>query len=481
MSRVREAAAASRAAGSCLPGVEAALLRAEADELNAVLRLYPESALAQAERVDAALASGEDRPLAGVPVLIKDNLCYRDHPTTAGSRSLEGFRPPYTATAIERLLAAGAVVIGATNMDEFAMGSSTETSCYGPTANPADHSRIPGGSSGGSAAAVGAGIVPLSLGSDTGGSIRQPAAHCGCVGFKPSYGRVSRYGLIAFGSSLDQIGPLTTDVAGAAACLRAIAGHDPRDATSVPTAGDDLSRLANLEPVTAHLSGRRIGYVAAHAENLQPTVAAALDRAKEVAVTAGAELVPVELPHERYAVSVYYVLATGEAASNLSRYDGIHYGHRAAGAGDLYEVYARSRGEGFGQEVKRRVILGTYVLSAGYVDAYYKQAQKVRRLLADDYATAFAACDCLLGPTCPGTAFPLGDKLDDPLQMYLQDVFTIGANLAGLPGLSLPAGHDENGLPIGVQLLAPRFGDVDLLRYAAGLEAALDGALTRAP
>jgi aspartyl-tRNA(Asn)/glutamyl-tRNA(Gln) amidotransferase subunit A len=448
--------------------VDTALAAAAADRWGAVVRLHRDTAAAQVDQLRRRLAAGERPPLAGVPVLIKDNLCLRGQETTACSRILAGFRPPYTATAIERLLDAGAVIIGATNMDEFAMGGSTETGCYGPTRNPVDPERIAGGSSGGSAAAVAAGIVPLALGSDTGGSIRQPAALCGCVGLKPTYGRVSRHGLIAFGSSLDQIGPLAKDVADVALALHCLAAHDPLDSTSAPDAALGLDPPSG-DPLTA-LAGLRIGHVPEHRTGLAPAVAATLERTLALLADHGAIPVEITMPHERYAVAVYYVLATGEAASNLSRYDGVRYGRQAVEAGDLADLYRRTRSTGFGEEVKRRIMLGTYVLSAGYVDAYYRQAQRVRRLIIGDYADAFRACDLILGPTCPTTAFRLGERLADPLQMYLFDVFTIGANLAGLPGLSLPCGADGDGLPVGLQLLAPQWQEVRLLRAATALE-----------
>ena len=459
--------AAQVAAGACPRAiVEAALLKAEADQLNAVIRVYRDSALATAATVAERVAAGEQLPLAGVPVLLKDNICYRGHPVEACSRILEGFVAPYNATVVERLLAAGAVIIGAANMDSFAMGSSNETSCHGPVRNPHDPSRVPGGSSGGSAAAVAADIVPLALGSDTGGSIRQPAAFCGTLGYKPTYGRVSRYGLLAFGSSLDQIGPLCHDAADAALALSVISGHDPLDSTSSP-----LPAIAGDSSPT-DLAGLRIGLLALPDAGLDPAIGAALDNARTALTAAGATLVPVTLPHARYAVACYYIIATGEAASNLSRYDGIHYGHRCDNPADLSDIYARSRAEGFGSEVQRRIMLGTYVLSAGYVDAYYLKAQRVRRLLVQDYAAAFADCDVILGPTTPTPAFALGEKIDDPLQMYLNDIFTIGANLAGIPALSLPAGRNDAGLPLGLHLQGPHGRDETLLSIAGALAGA---------
>ncbi|MFW5859378.1 MAG: Asp-tRNA(Asn)/Glu-tRNA(Gln) amidotransferase subunit GatA [Planctomycetota bacterium] len=468
MSRsARSIAAAVNAGTTAIDEVTNAIERARADTTGAVIRVDADSALDEARSVDERIAAGQTLPLAGVPVLIKDNICCRERTTTACSHILEGFVSPYDATAVERLRVAGAVIIGATNMDEFAMGSSCETSCYGPTRNPAAPERVAGGSSGGSAAAVAAGIAPLALGSDTGGSIRQPAAFCGTCGLKPTYGRVSRYGLIAFGSSLDQIGPLSRDPADAALCLAAIAGVDPRDSSSVPQALD-LAPIAPADGV-ASLRGLRVGVLPSHREGVAPAIAGRLAQACATLRDAGAELVEIALPHERYAVACYYVIATGEAASNLSRYDGVHYGPRSESAATLDELYSRTRDERFGTEVKRRILTGTYVLSAGYFDAYYLQAQRVRHLLCRDYASAFSQCDVILGPTAPAPAFRLGEKLDDPLQMYLSDVFTIGANLAGIPALSLPWGTDADGLPIGLHLQAPQFAEDRLLRTADGL------------
>jgi aspartyl-tRNA(Asn)/glutamyl-tRNA(Gln) amidotransferase subunit A len=467
----RAIAAAVNGGQSARAEVEKALARAKADTTNAIIRVHEQRALAAADAVDARIKAGERLPLAGVPIAVKDNICVTGLETTCCSKMLAGHKPPYTATAVERLEAAGAVVIAQTNQDEFAFGSSNETSAYGPVKNPRDPSRIPGGSSGGSAAAVAAGIVPIALGSDTGGSIRQPAGLCGCVGLKPTYGRVSRYGLIAFGSSLDQIGPLADDVGDAALCTEIMSGADIHDSTCSrehPVAG--LTAAATGD-VRGSLKGLRVGYVVAHGEGLQPAVSKSLELAKQRLVEAGATLVPVTLPHERFAVAVYYVIATGEASSNLSRMDGVRFGHQAAKAATLGELYAKSRAEGFGTEAKRRIMLGTYVLSTGYYDAYYKKAQQVRRLILRDFETAFASCDVLLGPVSPTTAFRIGEKLADPLQMYLSDIFTIATNLAGVPGISVPFGTDEAGLPIGLQLQAAQWHDDRLLKAAAGLEA----------
>ena len=465
----RDIAAAVNAGTSAMIAVNESLAKAKADPLNAIIRVHEARALAAAAAVDARIAAGERLPLAGVPLALKDNLLVEGLAATACSKVLAGFVSPYTATAVARLEAAGAIVVATTNMDEFAMGSSNETSAYGPVKNPIDQSRIPGGSSGGSAAAVAAGIVPLALGSDTGGSIRQPASLCGVVGLKPTYGTISRYGLIAFGSSLDQIGPFSRSVADSAIALRIMAGHDTHDSTCADRDHRGLDLLPT-DPVAA-LKGLRVGYVAGHEAGLAPGVKARLDAAKRALTTAGATLVPVTLPQEKYAVAVYYVLATGEASSNLSRFDGIRYGHRSKEASTLAEVYGKSRVEGFGAEVQRRIMLGTYVLSTGYYDAYYKKAQQVRRKICGDYSTAFAACDVLLGPVSPTTAFKSGEKSSDPLQMYLSDIFTIATNLAGVPGISVPFGHDEQNLPVGMQLQAPMWADAKMLAVAAGLEA----------
>jgi aspartyl-tRNA(Asn)/glutamyl-tRNA(Gln) amidotransferase subunit A len=449
--------------------VEAALARAKADTCNAIIRAHSERALATAKRIDARIKAGEQLPLAGVPIALKDNLCAEGIETTAASKILKGYIAPYTATAVARLEQAGAVVVATVNMDEFAFGSSNENSTYGPVKNPVDPTRIPGGSSGGSAASVAAGIVPIALGSDTGGSIRQPASLCGVVGMKPTYGTVSRYGLIAFGSSLDQIGPFAANVADAALCLEIMAGWDEHDSTSARRSHAGLAQAASGTSLDS-CKGLKVGYVPGHAAGLQSEVGAALERAKQALAQAGAILVPVEMPHEKYAIAIYYVLATGEAASNLSRFDGVRFGHRTNEPQNLLEMYAKSRDEGFGREAKRRIMLGTYVLSTGYYDAYYKKAMQVRRLMCRDYEQAYAKCDVLLGPVSPTTAFKLGEKLSDPLQMYLSDIFTIAANLAGVPAISVPFGADTKGLPIGLQIQGAQFADDVVLRVAHGLE-----------
>jgi aspartyl-tRNA(Asn)/glutamyl-tRNA(Gln) amidotransferase subunit A len=432
--------------------------------VHAFLEVTAEGARAAADAIDLRVAKGEDPgPLAGVPVALKDNLCTRGVPTTAGSRILEGWRPPYTATVVERLVTAGAIPIGKTNLDEFAMGSSTENSAFGPTRNPHDHSRVPGGSSGGSAAAVAAGFAPVALGSDTGGSIRQPASLCGVVGVKPTYGAVSRYGLIAFASSLDQIGPFTTTVADAALVLSAIAGPDPRDSTCWPQRFPPLALEGGVE-------GLRVGVITElSGEGIAADVSARVRAATDALSEHGAKVDEVSVPGARYALSAYYLIAPAEASSNLARYDGVRYGLRVD-APDITEMYGATRERGFGAEVKRRIMLGTYALSAGYYDAYYGQAQRARTLLIRDLAAAYDNFDVLVSPTTPTTAFALGAKTSDPLAMYLSDVCTVPTNLAGHPGMTVPFGVGADGLPVGVQILAPALGEPVMFRVAAALE-----------
>jgi aspartyl-tRNA(Asn)/glutamyl-tRNA(Gln) amidotransferase subunit A len=456
--------------------------------LNAFLHRDAEKALERARAVDARRRAGHPLgPLAGVPVAIKDVLCTLGEPTTCGSRMLKDYRPPYEATVIARLRAADAVFVGKTNMDEFAMGSSTENSAYGPTRNPWDTERIPGGSSGGSAAAVAADFAPLALGSDTGGSIRQPASHCGVVGLKPTYGRVSRYGLVAFASSLDQVGPFAHDLADTALLLRAISGRDPLDSTSVDAPVPDY--LASLDTPP---EGLRVGLVPEFlGEGLDAEVEVAVREAVRIYKQAGATIKEVSLPHSRYGVPAYYIVAPAEASSNLARYDGTIYGHRAADFSPaspeeekeelppLIRMMMASRAEGFGAEVKRRIMLGTFALSAGYADQYYNQALKVRRLIRNDFDAAFREVDVLVGPISPTPAFRLGEKTDDPLAMYLSDIYTITANLAGIPGLSIPCGQSRSGLPIGLQLLAPAFAEETLLRAGRVFERQTDWHLRR--
>ena len=450
-------------------------------KLNVFVHLDSESILAQAKAVDAKRKAGEPMgPLAGVPVAIKDVLCVDGEPTTCGSRMLENFRPPYDATVIRKLKAADAVLFGKTNMDEFAMGSSTENSAYGPTRNPWDVERIPGGSSGGSAAAVAADLAPLSLGSDTGGSIRQPAALCGIVGLKPTYGRVSRYGLIAFASSLDQVGPFAHNLSDTALLLNVISGRDPMDTTSVDTPVPDYRAILDTPP-----NPLRIGIVRDDfGQGLDPEIEAAIREAVRVYEAAGASIKEVELPNAKYGIPAYYIVAPAECSSNLSRYDGTLFGHRAEDYSPKYpgeeslppliRMMMASRAEGFGAEVKRRIMLGTFALSAGYADQYYNQALKVRRLIRNDFDAAFKEVDVLLGPTTPTPAFKLGEKTSDPLAMYLSDIYTITANLAGIPGLSVPCGQTKSGLPIGMQLLGPAFSEETLLRTARVFERETD-------
>jgi aspartyl-tRNA(Asn)/glutamyl-tRNA(Gln) amidotransferase subunit A len=440
-------------------------------QLHAFNTVVADRALARAESIDRDFNRWRPAPLAGVPVALKDNLCTRGLRTTASSRILERFVPPYDATVVTRLETAGAVIVGKTNCDEFAMGSSNENSAFGPTRNPWAVDRTPGGSSGGSAAAVAAGMAPLALGSDTGGSVRQPACLCGVVGLKPTYGRVSRYGLIAFGSSLDQIGPLTRSVGDAAAVLAVIAGEDPADATSAPEPVPDYASA--LEQGGGDIRNSRIGVPWSLLEQgVEPDVRRAIDAALQVLQARGATLVNVDLPHARHAIAVYYLVATAEASSNLARYDGVRYGFRADST-ELRAMYAKTRAQGFGPEVKRRIMLGTYVLSAGYYDAYYLKAQQVRTLILRDYEQAFGgphAVDVIAMPTSPTAAFRLGERVSDPLQMYLADIFTVSANLAGLPAISVPCGFTADQLPVGLQLTGRRFDEATLLRIADAYE-----------
>ena len=448
-----------------------ASIRQREPKLQAFLHVDESSVQTQAAVIDAKRKAGLPLgKLAGVPVAIKDVLCTKGVRTTCASRILGNFVPPYNAHVVERLIAEDAILLGKTNMDEFAMGSSTENSAYQVTRNPWNTECIPGGSSGGSAAAVAGGEAPLSLGTDTGGSIRQPAALCGIVGLKPTYGRVSRYGLIAFASSLDQVGPFARTVSDAAHLLEAIAGHDPRDSTSVNVPVPEYTRTVN-EPVR----NLRIGVpYEFFGEGLDSEVEAAVRTALKEYEKLGATLVEVSLPHSPLALAAYYIVAPAEASGNLARFDGMHYGHRTQQKGDLIGTYSKSRGEGFGQEVQRRIMIGTYVLSSGYKDAYYLKALKVRRLVKQDFDEAFANCDVVMGPTTPTAAFKIGAKSDDPLAMYLSDVYTVSCNLAGLPGLSLPCGFTKSNLPIGLQLLAPPFEEEKLLRIARMFEAATD-------
>jgi aspartyl-tRNA(Asn)/glutamyl-tRNA(Gln) amidotransferase subunit A len=441
------------------------------DRINAFNEVATGRAMEIARKVDGGEITGE---LAGVPIALKDNLCTAWGSTTCSSKMLENFRAPYDATVVKKLEAAGAVIVGKTNLDEFAMGSSTENSAFGPSRNPWDESRVPGGSSGGSAAALAAGMCVASIGSDTGGSIRQPAALCGLVGVKPTYGRVSRYGLVAFASSLDQVGPFGWTVADAALMLKVISGHDPKDSTSVPTAVPDY--LANLdEPI----KGLRLGVVREfdQAAGIDPQVKAATDAAIARYREMGAEIVDVSLPTTDYGIAAYYIIAPCEASSNLARYDGVHYGHRTKErVSDIVELFSKSRAEGFGEEVQRRIMVGTYALSSGYYDAYYNRALKVRRRIKEDFDRAFEKCDAIVSPTSPVPAFGVGEKSGDPMQLYLCDVFTVTCNIAGIAGISLPCGFTSGAkpLPIGLQLLGPHFSEEKLLRIARQYEAATE-------
>ncbi|HEX5236237.1 MAG TPA: Asp-tRNA(Asn)/Glu-tRNA(Gln) amidotransferase subunit GatA [Silvibacterium sp.] len=464
---LRSALAASTASATELAHACFSRIDAEDKTIHAFLSLDREGALNKAGEIDDAATRCQPLPpLAGVPVGIKDVIVQEGLPATAGSKILEGYHPPYTATAVRRLADAGAVLLGKLNCDEFAMGSSNENSAYGPVRNPHAPDRVPGGSSGGSAAAVAAGMAIATLGTDTGGSIRQPASFCGVVGVLPTYGRVSRYGLIAFASSLDRIGPFAANVRDAATVLGVIAGHDPMDATSSAEPVPDYT--ANID---AGVRGLRLGVPAEYfAEGLDPEVRRAVEGAIDQLRANGAEIKPISLPHTRYAVPTYYVLATAEASANLARFDGVRYGYRAPDANTLSTMYRRSREGGFGAEVKRRIMLGTYVLSAGYYDAYYKKAQQVRRRLTDDFLSAFENVDAILTPTAPTPAFKLGEKVDDPVSMYLADIYTVTANLAGICGLSVPCGQSREGLPIGMQILGKHFDESMVFRVGQAVE-----------
>ena len=442
-----------------------AAIEAREGDIHAFNLVLADEARARAAEIDDAVAVGRDPgPLAGVPIALKDNMCTRGIPTTCSSKILDGWRPPYDATVVTKLREAGAVVVGKTNLDVFALGSSTENSAFGATRNPHDISRVPGGSSGGSAAAVAAGFAAASLGSDTGGSIRQPAALCGVVGVKPTYGAVSRYGLVAFASSLDQIGPFAHDVADAALVLEAVSGHDQMDSTSIGQGALDISRQLDMG-----VAGLRVGRITDLPEGASPDVAARLDEAFDTLREAGAEIVDVEVPAFTYGLTAYYLIAPAEASSNLARYDGVRFGHRVD-APDTNAMYMATRTDGFGAEVKRRIMLGTYALSAGYYDAYYGRALKVRRRIAADFATAYQRADVLLTPASPTVAFHLGDKTTDPMSMYLCDTYTIPSNLTGDPAMSVPFGTGDDGLPVGVQVLAPALEESRMFRTAAELE-----------
>jgi aspartyl-tRNA(Asn)/glutamyl-tRNA(Gln) amidotransferase subunit A len=469
---IRQAVASGRTSATEVVRNAIARIRESDGILNAFRHVDEAGALARAADLDKRRNELADLPLLGVPVAIKDNLCTRRLPTTASSRVLEGYLPPYDATTVKRLEAAGAIIVGKTNCDEFAMGSSTENSAFGVTRNPWDPERIPGGSSGGSAAAVAARMVPLALGSDTGGSIRQPASLCGVVGFKPTYGRVSRYGLLAFASSLDQVGPIATTVEDAAVAFKVMAGHDPCDSTSADAPVPDASGAI----AEASAKGVRIGVPRTLiADGVEPAVREAVEQAIVVLERCGATITDVELPHSRHGIAAYYLIATAEASSNLARYDGVRYALRASGeTRTLAEFYERTRGVGFGAEVKRRIMLGTYVLSAGYYDAYYRKAQQVRTLISRDYEAAFEKVDVIALPTSPTGAFKLGERTADPVLMYLADVFTVGANLAGVPAISIPCGFTGANLPVGLQLTAAKMNETTLFGIAAAYERATD-------
>ena len=469
LAALREEIASGRTKASDLAAAYYERIEKLNPRLNIFLSLTKERALAQAARIDAIAAKGDPLPaLAGIPVGIKDVLVMQGAPSTAGSKILQGYRPPYDCTAVARLEAAGAVLLGKTNCDEFAMGSSNENSAYGPVRNPVDLDRVPGGSSGGSAAAVASNLAVATLGTDTGGSIRQPASFCGVVGVLPTYGRVSRYGLIAFASSLDRIGPLASNVRDAATMLGVIASHDPCDATSSPAPVPDYAAESD-RPAT----GLRIGVPAEYfGDGLDPEVRAAIEKGIAALQAAGCTIKPVSLPHTKYAVPTYYLVATAEASANLARFDGVRYGYRSPSSATLSDMYSHSRDEGFGAEVKRRIFLGTYALSAGYYDAYYLKAQRVRRLLADEFLRAFAEVDAIVTPTSPFPAFKLGEKTGDPLAMYLADIYTVTASLAGICGVSVPCGATKAGLPVGMQVLARHFGESTAFRVARAAEAA---------
>jgi len=440
-------------------------------KLHALVSYDGDRAMERAELVDEQIAGGQAvGELAGVPILIKDNLCTSWGRTTCSSKILENFEAPYDACVVQKLEAAGAIIVGKTNLDEFAMGSSTENSAWGPTRNPWDLERAPGGSSGGSAAAVAAGIVAGSLGSDTGGSIRQPASFCGVTGLKPTYGRVSRYGLVAYGSSLDQIGPFARNIYDLALLLKVIAGHDPRDSTCVNEPVPDY--VAGLD---RPLGKMRIGYAEEYfGEGLDGEVRRIVEKALDEYRAAGATVMPIHLPHMKYAIAAYYVIVTAEASSNLARYDGVHYGYRTADPRDYIDMYCTSRQEGFGAEVRRRIMLGTYVLSSGYYDAYYLKAAKVRTLIKNDFEKAFEQVDAIACPTSPTPPIRIGERINDPLAMYLLDVYTVSANLAGIPGLSMPCGFTATGLPVGLQLMGPHFGEEQLLQIAHAYQSRTD-------
>ncbi|PKL46846.1 MAG: Asp-tRNA(Asn)/Glu-tRNA(Gln) amidotransferase GatCAB subunit A [Planctomycetes bacterium HGW-Planctomycetes-1] len=471
--QLRDEIAAGRTKSTDATGTVFTQIEKYDGQIGAFLSTFKQDALKRAKEIDEKIAKGQSvGALAGVPIAVKDNMCTTFGATTCGSKILENFHSPYNATVIEKLLAADAIIIGKTNLDEFAMGSSTENSGLKKTSNPWDKSRVPGGSSGGSAAAVAAQMCFAALGSDTGGSIRQPASFCGVVGLKPTYGRISRYGLVAYGSSLDQIGPLTKDIADCALLLNVIAGHDEKDSTSVDEKTAPMCDF--LDGVGKEVKNLNIAVVPQLFEGADSEVIAAIKSAIEIYRKLGAEIVEIKMPHFEYAIAAYYLIATAEASSNLARYDGVHYGHRTKNAGDYIEVYTKSRAEALGTEVKRRIMLGTYALSSGYYDAYYLKALKVRNLIRSDFTAAFGKADCIMMPTSPTTAFKIGEKTADPLQMYLSDVYTIAVNLAGVPAISIPCGFDNKNLPIGLQIISPAFSEEKLFRIAGKFESQTD-------
>jgi aspartyl-tRNA(Asn)/glutamyl-tRNA(Gln) amidotransferase subunit A len=445
-------------------------IEAVEEKVHSYVTLQPEAALDMAKEADRRLSAGDARPLTGIPIAVKDNMCVRGGRTTCGSRILANFVPPYDATVVKLLREEGMVMLGTANMDEFAMGSSTETSYWGTTRNPWDLERIPGGSSGGSAAAVAAGEAIVALGSDTGGSIRLPAAFCGVTGIKPTYGAVSRYGLVAYASSLDQIGPISRDVPDLALLLNILCGHDPQDSTSVPRNYPDFTTFLD-RPV----KGMTLGLPREFFGKLDnPDMQRCISEARSVYEELGVKFVELSLPTLDYGIAAYYIIAPSEASSNLARYDGVKYGHRAESLESMIDMYCRTRAEGFGPEVKRRIMLGTYALSSGYYDAYYLKAAKVRTLITQDFKRAFETCDAIFCPTAPSAAFKIGEKIDDPIQMYLTDVFTIPVNMAGLPGIAIPGGFSQDGLPIGLQLIAPHFEESRLVQLAAAFQKVTD-------
>lgn len=440
------------------------------ESIHAYVTVAPESALDMAAEADRMIAAGKAAPLTGVPIAIKDNMCIKDRKTSCGSRILGNFKPPYDATVVRRLKDAGMVILGSANMDEFAMGSSTETSYWGPTRNPWNTEMIPGGSSGGSAAAVAAKEATVALGSDTGGSIRLPAAFCGVTGIKPTYGAVSRFGLVAYASSLDQIGPIARDVKDIALLLNLLCGHDPKDSTSVPREYPDFTSFLEKS-----VKGMTLGMPTEFFSKLDnEDVSRAVADARKTFEDLGIKFVDLSLPHLDYGIAAYYIIAPSEASSNLARYDGVKYGHRAEEYSGIIDMYCNTRAEGFGPEVKRRIMLGTYALSSGYYDAYYVKAAKVRTLITNDFKKAFESCDAIFCPTAPSPAFRIGEKIDDPMQMYLTDVFTIPVNMAGLPGMAIPSGFSNDGLPIGLQLIAPHFKEEVLVQLSAAFQRETD-------